>query len=85
MSKRKFDPRERLSDPTFVALAFFQALIENDTEAALDALEGYLLVRGKPEIAKKSGLSLSTMYHAFSKGANPTLKTLARIIHAAVA
>jgi len=85
LKTKKFDPKERICDPEFVALAFFQALAENDTEAALDALNGYLLAIGKPELAKRADLPPSTIYHALAKGANPTLKTLARIIHAAAA
>ncbi len=83
LKTQKFDPKERLSDPEFVAIAFFQALADNDTEAALDAIDGYLLATGKPEIAKRAKLPASTVYSAFTSGANPTLKTIARIIHAA--
>ena len=68
-----------------MAIAFFEALADNDTEAALDAIEGYLLAVGKPELAKRANLSPSTVYHALSRGANPTLKTIARIVHAAAA
>lgn len=85
LKTKKFNPKDRLSDPEFVAIAFFQALADNDTEAALDALDGYLLAVGKPELAKRADLPPSTIYHALSKGANPTLKTLARLIHAAAA
>ncbi|MCH9627191.1 MAG: hypothetical protein S4CHLAM2_08260 [Chlamydiales bacterium] len=80
---RKFDPAKKLRDPNFVAKAFFQALLDNDTDAALDAIEGYLMATGKGEIAKEGNIATSTIYHALAQGANPTLRTVARLLHAA--
>ncbi len=80
---KRFDPAKRLANPNFVAAAFFQALRDNDVETALDAIEGYLLASGKSDIAKSGNLPSSTVYYAVSKGANPTLRTLANLIHAA--
>ena len=79
----KFSLSDRLSDRNFVALAFFDALSDNDIDAALDIIDGYLMATGKIDIARESGIPRSTIYHALSEGANPTLKTIARILQAA--
>lgn len=79
---KSFDPGKKLRNPNFVAKLFFQSLLENDIEAALDVLEGYILATGKADIAKQGKIAPSTVYHALSKGSNPTLKTVAKLLHA---
>jgi len=68
---KKFSPSEKLNDFNLVATAFFEALQEDDVESALDILEGYIMTKKKHDT------------HSFSKSANPTLKTVAKILHAA--
>lgn len=79
----KFNPNERLNDYSLVATAFFEALQDDDVEGALEILEGYLIAKRKSELAKKGRIAISTLYHSLSKKANPTLKTVAKILHAA--
>jgi len=85
LKTKRYDPAKKLRDPKFVAEAFFQALSENDVEAALDALEGYLMATGKATLSKEGNIAPSTVYNALSEGANPTLKTVARLLHAVAA
>lgn len=66
-----------------VAAALFQCLIENDTEAFMEILDSYLRVN-RSHVASNSGLSRSTVSLALSKRGNPTLKTIAKIIHESV-
>lgn len=79
---KKFDPAKKLRDPNFVAKAFFQALQDNDLDAALDVLDGYLMATGKGEIVRHGNIPSSTVYHALSHGSNPTLRTIAKLLHA---
>lgn len=79
---KKFDPAKKLRDPNFVAKAFFQALQDNDIDAALDILDGYMMATGKVEIARQGNIPTSTVYHALSQGSNPTLRTVAKLLHA---
>lgn len=79
---KRFDASKKLRNPNFVAKAFFQALRDNDVEAALDTISGYLMAISKAEIAKKGEMATSTVYYALSRGANPTLRTLAKLLHA---
>ena len=83
LKKKKFDPAKKLRDSNFVAKVFFQALAENDIDAALEVLNGYLMAIGKSEIARQGSIASSTVYHALSYGSNPTLKTVAKLLSAA--
>jgi DNA-binding phage protein len=79
----KFNPSEKLSDYNLVASAFFEALQDDDVEGALEILEGYLMTKKKSDLSRKGKIATSTIYHSLSKRANPTLKTVAKILHAA--
>lgn len=48
---KTFDPTRKLNDPSFILKAFCQAMNDNDIEAALDAIDGYLMATGRMEIA----------------------------------
>jgi DNA-binding phage protein len=78
------DPEKSLKDLDKIGVALLESLMANDTEAFMDILDGYLHVN-KSEVAKKSNISRSTVQQAFSKHGNPTLKTLAKIVHESVA
>jgi probable addiction module antidote protein len=66
-----------------VAAALLESLVQNDTEAFIEILDAYLEVN-KAKVAKKTGMSRSTLQSALSKKGNPTLKTIARIVHESV-
>src|SRR5690349_17541954 len=78
-----FDPSKELGDYNLVATAFFEALQDDDVEGALEILEGYLMTKKKADLAKRGRIATSTLYQSLSKRANPTLKTVAKILHAA--
>lgn len=80
---QRFNPGEKLSDYTLVASAFFEALQDDDVEGALEILEGYLMTKKKSDLSRRGKIATSTIYHSLSKKANPTLKTVAKILHAA--
>lgn len=67
-----------------VALALFLCLERDAPEAFIEILDAYLDVN-KAEIAKKTRLARSTVQGAFSKKGNPTIRTIAQIVHEAVA
>jgi len=49
----------------------------------MEILDSYLRIN-KSQIAKSTDLSRSTISLAFSKKGNPTLKTIAKIVHETV-
>jgi DNA-binding phage protein len=67
-----------------VAKALLQSLEENDTGAFLEILDTYLKVN-RTKVAKEANLSRTTVQNALSKKGNPTIRTIAKIVHLAVA
>jgi probable addiction module antidote protein len=78
-----YKPEETFLNHEKVANALLECLADNDTEAFMEILDSYLRVNRK-EVAKKAKMSRSTVQQAFSKSGNPTLKTIAKIVHEAV-
>jgi DNA-binding phage protein len=67
-----------------VAEVLLQCLIENDTETFMEVLDTYLCVN-RTHVTENATLARSTISQAFSKRGNPTLKTIAKIVHEATA
>lgn len=67
-----------------VAEALLQSLEENDAGAFLEILDAYLQVN-RTKIAQETLLSRTTVQKALSKTGNPTIRTIAKIVHQAVA
>lgn len=78
-----YNPTIFFQDYDKVGTALLESLIENDTDAFIEILDAYLNVN-RAKVAKKTGLSRSTVQQALSKKGNPTLKTLAKIVHESV-
>lgn len=87
MNKRanleKHSPDHFFRDFDKVGTALLQSLIENDTEAFIEILDTYLQVN-RARVAKKGKISRSTVQQALSKKGNPTLRTIAKIVHESV-
>ena len=67
-----------------VAEALLQSLEENDAGAFLEILDAYLRVN-RTKVAKELKISRTTVQNALSKRGNPTIRTIAKIVHRAVA
>lgn len=79
----ELNPENSFLNSQKVGAALLECLIENDTETFIEILDSYLRVN-KLQVSKKTSLSRSTVQQAFSKNGNPTLKTLAKIVHESV-
>src|SRR3990167_7491572 len=77
------NPQEFFKDDKVIAQALLRCLMDNDTEAFMEILDYYLCVN-RTQIAEGAKLPRSTVSLAFSKKGNPTLKTIAKIVHEAV-
>lgn len=77
---QEYDPIQSLLDINKLGGAIMHCLIENDTEGALDILENYLYAINKTQFLKEANIPRSTLYNFF-KRRNPTIKTLAKILH----
>lgn len=89
--KSKRHPKLRDHDPTAffkchekVARALLQSLEENDAAAFLEILNTYLYIN-RTKAAKEAQLSRTTIHNALSSKGNPTIRTIAKIVHHAVA
>lgn len=78
---QEYSPTEYLLDKNFVGAAILECLSNNDPEGVMEIIEIYLDTLNKTQMAKKTHLPRSTMYHSL-KGRNPTVKTLAKLVYA---
>lgn len=78
---KEYDPVKNLLDINKMGAAIMQCFIENDTEGVLEIVEDYLYAVNKTQFLKEANVPRSTMYNFF-KRRNPTIKTLAKIMHA---
>lgn len=78
---KQTDTESFYKDRDKVSRALFQCLAENDPVSFMEILNAYLRVN-KSHIAQETGLLRTTINAALSQG-NPTLKTLAKIVHQA--
>ncbi len=62
-------------------MAIWECLKNGDSEGVIEIIETYLEAVNKSYIAKKASVARSTVYQSL-KGGNPTIKTLAKLIHA---
>jgi len=81
---RKHDPGAFFKDHVKVAEALLQCLEENDSSAFLEIINTYIYVN-RTKVAKETGLSRTTVQNALSSKGNPTIRTIAKIVHRAVA
>jgi DNA-binding phage protein len=81
---QKHNPDHFFKDFDKVGAALLESLIENDTGAFIEILDSYLQVN-RARVARRGKISRSTVQQALSKNGNPTLKTIARIVHESVA
>lgn len=81
---KQHHPKKSLKNLDKVGTSLLESLIENDTEAFIEILDSYLQVN-RSQVAKKAHIARSTIQQALSRKGNPTLKTLAKIVHESVA
>ncbi|MFS8562894.1 MAG: hypothetical protein LVR00_00580 [Rhabdochlamydiaceae bacterium] len=78
------DPKGFFKHHGKVANALLQSLEENDAPAFLEILNTYLYIN-RTKAAKNAGLSRTTVQNALSSKGNPTIRTIAKIVHQGVA
>src|ERR1700679_1267951 len=76
----KHDPRNFFKSHEKVAIALLTSLEEGDPEAFLEILNVYLDAN-RTKVSKDTKLSRTTVQNALSKKGNPTISTIAKIVH----
>jgi DNA-binding phage protein len=80
---RQSNPTEELLNEELIGRAIWECLKNGDSEGVVEVISIYLEVVNKTQIARESEIARSTMYHTL-KSKNPTVKTLAKLIHACI-
>jgi len=80
----RYSPTEKLLDEDFISKAIWECLKNNDPEGVIEVLEAHIEAFNKVQFAEKAEVPRSTLYHSFTSK-NPTIKTLAKIVHTCVA
>lgn len=75
-----YNPTEELLNKDFMGKVILECLINNDPEGVMEAVELYLKTVNKVQSVQSVSLPRSTLYSSL-KTKNPTIKTLAKIIH----
>lgn len=78
---REYDPTKDLLNEQLIASAIWECLKDNDPDGVIEILESHLRAKNKSKLAREHALPRTTFYHAF-KSKNPTLQTLAKLVHA---
>ena len=80
---RRSNPREELLDEELIGRGIWEWLKNGDSAGVIEVIQIYLKALNKTQIAKESDMARSTMYHTL-KSKNPTVKTLAKLVHACI-
>lgn len=74
------NPLDYLSNPENIGRAIVECLENNDPEGVMEVIAIYLEATNKTKLSKDSELHRQTVYSAL-KHKNPTIKTLAKLMH----
>ena len=76
---RESNPTEEILNEDLISSAIWECLKEGDSEGVIEIFEIYFRAANKTRLSKDASVARSTMY---LKGGNPTVKTLAKLVHA---
>ena len=77
----KYSPTKTLLNEEFISKVIWDCLEKNDPEGVMEALEAHSETLNKVKLAQETDISRSTLYNNLH-AKNPTIKTLAKLIHA---
>jgi DNA-binding phage protein len=91
LSKRKlkvelkpYNPRKALMDEDRIGRAIWECLKNEDVEGVIEVISIHLEAKNKTQLIKETEIAKTTFYHSL-RSKNPTLKTLAKLVHACAA
>lgn len=84
MGLKRLSPSKQLTDKTFIGEAILECLNNNDPEGVMEMISIYInaLKRSKSSFLVAADIPRTTAYHSL-RNKNPTIKTLAKLMHAA--
>lgn len=83
MGVEAYNPTKALLDEEHIGKAIWECLKNGDSEGVIEVIQIHLEARNKTRLAKAACLPKTTLYHSF-KSKNPTIRTLAKLVHACI-
>ncbi len=78
---QSYDPTKALLDEDRIGRAIWECLKNEDIEGVIEVISIHLEAVNKSQRIKEAKIPKTTFYHSL-RSKNPTLKTLAKLIHA---
>jgi|SRR5579872_6552538 len=78
----RLDPSAYIRNPKNIVNAIAECLLNNDPEGIVEVIDIYLKSVNVVEFSKKNNIPRINIYNTL-RNKNPTIKTLAKILHAA--
>lgn len=78
---KAYDPTKVLLDEDKIGRAIWECLKNEDTEGVIEVISIHLEAVNKAQAIKEAHIPKTTFYHSL-RSKNPTLKTLAKLVHA---
>lgn len=79
---KEYHAEKNFKNEEFVYAALINALADGDADAFKEILAAYLSVTNKEQFAIKAKIPKRTLFRMISPKGNPTLESIARIVHA---
>lgn len=77
---KEINPTQALADEALISKAIWECLKNNDPEGVIEVLEAHFEAVNMLKFSKESHIPRATLYHILHNK-NPTLKTLAKVVH----
>lgn len=77
---RESNPTKEILNEELISRAIWDCLKDGDSEGMIEVIRIYLEASNKTHLAEEAEVARSTVYHL--EGGNPTVKTLAKLVHA---
>ncbi len=78
----RYNAKATFSDDELVYDALIQSLRDGDAQAFKEILAAYLRVTNKEKFSARSNIPKRTLFRILSPKGNPTLESIAKIVHA---
>ena len=83
MKVSQYNPTEALLNEERLGRAIWECLKNGDSEGVIEVIQIHLEACNKTKLAQKVNLPKTTLYSGL-RSKNPTIKTLAKLVHACV-
>lgn len=81
---KPYNPTKALLDEDRIGRAIWECLKNEDTEGVIEVISIHLEAKNKAQLMEEAEIPKTTFYHSL-RSKNPTLKTLAKLVHACAA